>query len=201
VVQWDAPVVEQFSTDGGDLGAFDSGAVGCTDIEVTTDSQLLVADYGHSMVRVFTLDGAPVEAFGSFGAGPGEFNGAIGLAVGPDGSIYVADEGNARIQRFGGATTGIAPDAASADRLAIRSILPNPGRTAFEITYDLAREEQVDLTVVDLRGRVVATLVRGTAAGGTHRLQWTARSLPAGVYLARLAHDSRVETARLTIVK
>lgn len=201
VVQWDAPAVEQFTTAGAYLGSFTTGSLGCTDIEVDGDGHLLVADYGHNQIQTFTTEGAPVDVFGTFGSGPGEFNGPIGLAVGLDGSIYVADEGNARIQRFGGALTAITPDDAATRRLVIRSIAPNPGRAAFELTYELARDEQVELTVVDVRGRVVSRLAQGMAAAGSHRLPWNATALPAGVYFARLVHDGAAEVARVTVVR
>jgi uncharacterized protein (TIGR03663 family) len=43
---------------------------------------------------------APVQVFGVQGAGQGQFNRPRNVAVGPDGSIYVADTDNHRIQKF-----------------------------------------------------------------------------------------------------
>lgn len=69
------------------------------------DGDLYVADLGHSRVAVFGPDGAFKFAFGTKGpAGgadkPGEFNEPSGVAVGPDGLVYVADAWNGRVQRF-----------------------------------------------------------------------------------------------------
>ncbi len=44
--------------------------------------------------------GAKVQEFGAKGDGPGQFNNAHGIAVVPDGHIYVADRENGRVQWF-----------------------------------------------------------------------------------------------------
>jgi DNA-binding beta-propeller fold protein YncE len=40
--------------------------------------------------------------WGTAGTGPGQFSTPIGVAVGPDGSVYIADRGNSRVQKFTG---------------------------------------------------------------------------------------------------
>jgi streptogramin lyase len=51
-------------------------------------------------VLKFSPDGDVLGAFGREGTAPGEFREPVGIAVGPDGNIYVADAWNQRIQRF-----------------------------------------------------------------------------------------------------
>jgi hypothetical protein len=39
--------------------------------------------------------------WGTYGAGPGQFQLTLDVTIGPDGSIYVSDVMNNRIQKFG----------------------------------------------------------------------------------------------------
>ncbi|HET7904135.1 MAG TPA: hypothetical protein VFM17_06205, partial [Candidatus Eisenbacteria bacterium] len=63
---------------------------------------------------------------------------------------------------------------------------PNPFRGRTEIEFALGSSEAVSLRVVDVRGRVVASLIRSTLGPGPHRAAWSADHLPAGIYFARL---------------
>jgi DNA-binding beta-propeller fold protein YncE len=51
-------------------------------------------------VRVFSGDGKHLFDFGRRGSAPGEFNLPNYLTVGPDGNVYVVDNGNFRIEKF-----------------------------------------------------------------------------------------------------
>jgi streptogramin lyase len=219
VVQWDAPVVETFDPNGLFLGSFAASTLGGTDVEVDASGQLWVCDFNHNVVRAFMPDGSPVEVLGAPGSGPGEFNGAIGVAVGLDGSIYVADQYNYRIQRFGASVAAVpgtpgsprTPDPREAaltegHSLALRSVAPNPAPGSIEIRYALFRGGPCRLTVADVAGNVVATLVDGAAAAGEHRVTWSARRpdggrLPAGAYFVRLSVGGSVQQARVIVVR
>lgn len=78
-------------------------------VAVAPDGTIWLTDSGGSRFHLFTPDGAYIESWGRPGAGEGEFNFAMSTEVGdsygsiafaPDGSFYVADTGNRRIQHF-----------------------------------------------------------------------------------------------------
>jgi len=51
-------------------------------------------------IQKFDSNGSFLTAWGSAGSGDGQFNSPGGVAVEGGGSVYVADAGNYRIQKF-----------------------------------------------------------------------------------------------------
>ena len=79
---------------------------------------------------------------------------------------------------------------------------PNPFNPGIELSFALEREAEVRLTVFDLRGRRVASLLEGTLPAGPRVVRWDAVDLPAGSYLARLEIDGRpASQLKLALVK
>lgn len=76
------------------------------DIAIAPDGTIYVADSQNHRVQAFSADGVFIRSWGSYatvesGNAPGgTFNEPWGIAVGPDGSVYVADTWNHRIQKF-----------------------------------------------------------------------------------------------------
>lgn len=64
------------------------------------DGKLYVTDGVASKVSRMTLAGVVELSWGVKGSGPGEFNMPHGIAVGSDGSVYVAEINGERIQKF-----------------------------------------------------------------------------------------------------
>lgn len=72
-----------------------------TGLTVDTKRQrLYVTDTGDHKVLVFSLKGELLQSIGQRGAGPGEFNFPLDVAVDEEGSLFVLDSLNARVQVF-----------------------------------------------------------------------------------------------------
>jgi DNA-binding beta-propeller fold protein YncE len=62
---------------------------------------VLVVERENHRVQAFSLEGTPVSLWGGFGEAPGQFREPADISADEDGSVYVADAGNNRIQKFG----------------------------------------------------------------------------------------------------
>jgi outer membrane protein assembly factor BamB len=76
-------------------------------VTIAPDGNLWVADTAHSRFAIIDPDGTFIEYWGTEGRGPGEFvlrrsngDGFAKVAFASDGTFYVLDLGNRRIQRF-----------------------------------------------------------------------------------------------------
>jgi len=78
---------------------------------------------------------------------------------------------------------------------------PNPFNPTTQISYAMPKAGYVTLTVYDVQGKVVDTLVNEQQTAGQHAVTWTADGLASGVYLYQLAVEGRVETKKLLLQK
>ena len=78
---------------------------------------------------------------------------------------------------------------------------PNPFNPSTTIGFRVAREEFVRITVFDMLGRQVATLVDEMKTPGLYQVRWDARSLSSGIYHYRLRAGTFVETRKLVLMR
>jgi hypothetical protein len=78
---------------------------------------------------------------------------------------------------------------------------PNPFNPSTDIQFSLARAGTVTLTVYDMLGREVATLVNGERAAGVHHVMFNAINLPSGAYFYALKAGSFMSMKSMMLVK
>jgi len=83
---------------------------------------------------------------------------------------------------------------------------PNPFNPQTTISFDLPRTSRVELSVYDLTGRRVVTLVDGELEGGRHEVTWQGRDargrqVASGLYFSYLKADDEVMTKKMVLLK
>ncbi len=100
-----------------------------------------------------------------------------------------------------------APPAAFAGVTLLGNV-PNPFNPVTAIRFSIGGDEPaaVNLAIYDMRGRLVATLLRDTVAPGEHKVVWDGRGadgapVSAGTYFSRLQCRGLAKTRPLSLVK
>jgi len=78
---------------------------------------------------------------------------------------------------------------------------PNPFNTKTSIQLFVPRSGMVTVSVYNIRGEIVATILDNFLPAGTYRTVWDASSLPSGVYLTKLKASGRAATTKLLLLK
>jgi DNA-binding beta-propeller fold protein YncE len=72
-----------------------------TNLAIAPSGDLYVSDgYANARVHRFSADGRLRQSWGDPGSGPGQFHVPHGIAIDADGTVYVADRENSRLQLF-----------------------------------------------------------------------------------------------------
>ncbi len=119
------------------------------------------------------------------------------LADVPGQYLFAGTEGSASF-RWGGTGTTDGQEAPTPSPFGLR-VFPNPCRGTASIAYSIPQRQAVTLSVYDCAGRLVATVVRGTASPGSHTESWSAEGLQPGMYLVLLRGEGSVETTKLIL--
>ncbi len=78
---------------------------------------------------------------------------------------------------------------------------PNPFNPAATISFNLPANSNVNLTIYDLLGRKVTTLINGPMQAGSHFITWNASDRASGIYLCRLRVGENVTAIRMMLIK
>jgi hypothetical protein len=78
---------------------------------------------------------------------------------------------------------------------------PNPFNPTTVIRYQLPVASTVSLTIYDLLGREVATLVNERQQAGWKEVQWNASTFSSGIYFCRLTAGNCIETKKMLLLR
>ena len=117
-----------------------------------------------------------------------------------NGAIFVDDVAFAKV-----VATGV-EDTPSARRTELHQNVPNPFNPSTRIAFDLAQRDDVDISVYDVNGRLVNTLVKGRMDTGPHDVTWDGTTadgtrVSSGVYMYVLRTSTGQISRRMLLLK
>lgn len=78
---------------------------------------------------------------------------------------------------------------------------PNPFNSSTHFTFDVARTSHVELTIYDIHGHEVSTLVNDTLPDGHHIIPFDASSLASGAYLYSIRTELQQEIRKMVVLR
>lgn len=146
-------------------------------LDVSTSAEMFSMDY-----KQVTADSIDVWAVGSTGGSTGftgkVYKGRFGIVVG-----------------INNITNSIP------DNFVLYQNYPNPFNPSTIINYLLPVSNYVKLTIYDIMGREIITLVNEKQNAGNYKIEWNASNNPSGIYIYKLTSGSFTEAKKMILIK
>jgi hypothetical protein len=78
---------------------------------------------------------------------------------------------------------------------------PNPFNAMTNVSFNLAKSGKVELSVYNLMGQKVESLINHRMEAGHHQINWNASSYSSGVYFFKFTTEGETFTKRMTLLK
>jgi len=171
-------------------------------------------------VQNMTYDGFPASSYGGAGI---QYQGTFGLSSSPGKIIYlgipfetiypasIRDSIMSKVLEFFDITTSLPPivdKQTLTDGFHLQQNFPNPFNPNTTIVYNLTNNASVhaNLTIYDLLGKEIITLVDEAQTAGEYEVVWNGRDnfgrqVSSGVYIYRFQVGDKVKIKKMTLIK
>lgn len=105
------------------------------------------------------------------------------------------------VVRFGEGTSVEYPGFNAPFSFSLLTAYPNPFNQSVALNYELPAAANINLSVYDITGREIASLVNGRSSPGEHQVIWDAEGMTSGVYFVRLEAGDFAQTQKVMLVK
>jgi hypothetical protein len=105
------------------------------------------------------------------------------------------------VSGFTYAITDVNGEAGTPTEFWISQNYPNPFNPTTTITFALPQTGRTTITLYDLLGRTVKTLISGELEAGYHEIHFDASSLPSAVYFYTIQSGGFVQTKKMVVMK
>ncbi|MDI6766368.1 MAG: T9SS type A sorting domain-containing protein [Bacteroidota bacterium] len=106
--------------------------------------------------------------------------------------LHTTNGGITAIEQFG---------TARVNKYTLSQNYPNPFNPTTRIVFSLAQQSHVTITIFNLFGMEVQTIVSETLPSGDHSVEWNATGLPSGIYFYRMQSGLFTQTKKLLLLR
>jgi len=78
---------------------------------------------------------------------------------------------------------------------------PNPFNPTTTINYQLGKNSQVEISIYDINGKKVETLIKAYQNIGSYSVEWNASQYPSGIYIYKIIADEFVDVNKILLLK
>ena len=87
------------------------------------------------------------------------------------------------------------------EKLSLAPAYPNPFNPETTIAFEIPTDNEVNVAIYDVNGRLVVSLHEGMMMKGQHQITWNASQFASGVYFTRLSYNGQYIQQKLMLVK
>ena len=87
------------------------------------------------------------------------------------------------------------------DHIQINQNYPNPFNPSTTISFAVPMSQKATITIFDITGKKVSTLIDGVVPAGTNSFQFNGSGLPSGIYFYRIQVGQISEVRRMVLLK
>ncbi len=98
-------------------------------------------------------------------------------------------------------STGLEDKNIIAHKFYLKQNYPNPFNPTTEIEFSLEKAGQTTLSVYNMLGQEVATLISGDMKAGVHKVAFDGSNLSSGVYIYKLVSGNQVVSKKMSLLK
>ena len=78
---------------------------------------------------------------------------------------------------------------------------PNPFNPSTTFSYSVTQPGKTELVLYSVTGQLVSQIITRYSPAGEHQVVWSASTLPSGLFIAKLNHNSEIKIKKILIVK
>ena len=123
------------------------------------------------------------------------------IIVAPESDNLFTYEGNFDIIEIEAANSNDYISVIIPTETSLKAAYPNPFNPSTNIHFTLSRAESINLSIYNITGQHVETLVKGYQHAGDYELVWDASQFPSGMYLLYLTTSSDIYSQKIMLIK